>query len=123
MDPTTQYLTLEIAAEVVADFDWPAPYTLEDDLPDGIVMVFPACQLLLAEGFESDVAIKFLPRDTGLDHAVDLDSALHALVSETERAGTPFPRRHDLGLYNDRSLSGSLAKAKHGLHDQCAILL
>jgi hypothetical protein len=118
-----KHLTLEVAAEVVSRFEWPAPYTLEDELPDGIMMIFPACRLLLAEGFEGEVAIRFLVRDTGLPSSVDMDSALNALVSEAERAGAPFPRRSDLGLIRDASHQGSLDRVKNELHDQCAITL
>lgn len=122
MYQSERYMTLEVAAEVVARFAWPAPYVLEDELPDGIVVAFAACRLLLVEGFESDALIKFLPEDTGLDHAIELSAALHAVASEAERAGAPLPRP-DLGLFNDASIPGSLAKLRHGVHDQCAIVL
>ena len=66
------YMTPEVLAEELAKFEWPAPYTLEDDRPDGIAMVFPRCNLYFEEGFESDMELFFLAEDTSLDNAVSL---------------------------------------------------
>ena len=33
------FLTVALLFEVLAEFDWPARYALEDDLPDGVSMM------------------------------------------------------------------------------------
>lgn len=43
------FLTPEVLAEVLAEFPWPAPYTLEDDRPDGIEVRLPRCHLYVTE--------------------------------------------------------------------------
>lgn len=113
------YLTLDVVTDVVAQFDWPAPYELEDELPDGVVMAFPRCHLLFDEGFESEVSIKFLTEDTGLATSLKLSEALLALKSTGFDTGVP----PTLPLIHDRSPHASLAKVKNGLHDQCVIVL
>jgi hypothetical protein len=109
------FLSLEVLEAVASQFEWPAPYTFEDDLPDGIVMVFPACHLYFKEGFEGDMQIVFLEEDTGrprltLDHAL-----LAARATSGEHVAEPV-------LFKDRS-GASLDKVKHGLHDLCALVL
>jgi hypothetical protein len=41
-----KHLTEAVLAEVLAEFEWPAPYTLEDWQPDGIGVLFPTCILV-----------------------------------------------------------------------------
>lgn len=114
------FMTLEVVSEVVSQFDWPASYTLEDDLPDGVVMEFPGCRLFFVEGFEGEISIKFLPRDTGLKTSLTMAEALLGLRSAQAAGVSSGPK---LDLFNDRSPRASLDKVKHGLHDQCVIVL
>jgi hypothetical protein len=108
-------MTVELVAEVVASFDWPAPYVVEDELPDGVVVAFANCCLFFAAGFEGAVSIKFLAQDTGLEASLTLAQALLALG--------PAPAGTDLQLINDVSPRASLQKVRSGLHDECAIVL
>jgi hypothetical protein len=114
-----KFLTMDLLAEVLAEFQWPAPYTLEDELPDGIIVVFPRCRLFFVEGFESEMSLKFLPEDTGLDETVTLKHALVALRSDPERSGAlPEPR-----LINYFSPKASEEKVRNGIRDLCTLVL
>ena len=114
------YLTLDLVSTIVSKYEWPAPYTLEDDLPDGVIMRFPKCSLYFSEGFESDMDLNFLPQDTGTDIVLGFTHALLALVPEAERDPnkplTPV-------LTGDDSPGASLDKVKNGLRDLCTIAL
>jgi hypothetical protein len=112
-----EFMTLDVVTEIVSQFEWPAEYELEDELPDGVLLVFPRCRLLLVEGFESDISIKFVARDTGLSTSLTLGEAL---LSVTGGGPLPEPRPK---LVGDDSPSASLEKVKHGLQDQCALVL
>ena len=114
-----QYMTMEVLSGVLAEFEWPVPYTLEDELPDGIVMSFPRSHLFFVEGFEGDVSLQFLPEDTGTGRAYKLVHALSILVPESERNGSPITPN----LIEDESPYASLDKVKNGLRDLCTIAL
>jgi hypothetical protein len=109
-----EYMTVEVVSEVLSEFEWPAPYTLEDDLPDGIAMVFPKCTLYFVEGFESDMYLEFLAEDTGLDNSVTLKQVLVSM------GGIPTPK---LKVIDDLSRGASLATVKNGLRILCTIIL
>lgn len=106
------FMTLELVASIVAELDWPVPYSLEDWRQDGIAMIFPACTVLFEEGFESEMEAYFLPRDTGLDQAVTI---YHALLPKGD---VEIP-----GLINYFSPEASLEKVQHGVRDLCTTLL
>jgi hypothetical protein len=106
------FMTTTTLAEVLAEYEWPAPYVLEDWLPDGIAMVFPRCELMFVENFESDMTLRFSPDDTGLDERVTL---AHLLVS---MGGRPTP-----GLIHMVAGGASLDKMKNGVRDLCTIML
>lgn len=114
-----RYMTVEVLAEVLAEFEWPASYTLEDWLPDGIVIAFPNSNLFFTEGFEGDVTLKFLPEDTGMDQTLTLEHALLAIGPDPERTGGPLTPN----LINDHSPHASLDKVKNGIRDMCTIML
>ncbi len=110
---------MEVLSEVLSEFEWPAPYTLEDELPDGIVMSFPNCNLFFVEGFESEMTLELPPSETGMDRSMTIEHALLAISADPEGSGgvqTP-------GLINDRSPAASLDKVKNGIRDLCKMLL
>jgi hypothetical protein len=111
-----KFLTVELLSALLEEFTWPEEYTLEDELPDGIFMVFPACNLLFTEGFESEMGLQLVPADTGLDHNVTLAHALQVLRA---RPGAP-PRPT---LINHVSPAASLDKVKNGVRDLCTLAL
>lgn len=111
------FLTPEVLAEVLAEFPWPSPYTLEDDRPDGIEIRLPRCHLYVTEGFESDMQLKFLPESTGLDRSVSVGSALMALREDPIRTLPPPPK-----LIDYFSPGASLEKVKNELRDLFTLL-
>lgn len=114
-----RYLTMQIASEVLSEFEWPTAFKLEDRLPDGIAMAFPRCTVVLSEGFESEMMLRFLPGDTGLKETVTLRHILVALKSVHGREGLPpVP-----ALINDCSPLASLDKVKNGIRDLSMLLL
>jgi hypothetical protein len=113
------YMTMEVLSEVLAEFEWPAPYTLEDDLPDGIIMAFPNCRLYFDEGFESHMRLMFLPEDTGTDKTLTLGHALQTIRSDPDRAELPPTPP----LINDIASSPSVEKVKNGVRDLAMMVL
>ena len=111
------FLTPEVLAEVLAEFPWPAPYTLEDDRPDGIEVRLPRCHLYVTEGFESNMELKFLPESTGLDRSVSVGDALGALREDPNRVLLPRPK-----LIDYFSPGASLDKVKNELRDLFTLL-
>ncbi len=113
-----RYLTEEIVAEAMARYPWPAAYAIDDDLPDGIIVAFPACAIYFSEGFEGDVELEFLPESTGTEAPVTLADALLALIPEHARGSGPLTP----GLSTDYEPSASLQKVRTGVDDICRIL-
>lgn len=111
------FLTPEVLAEVLAEFPWPAPYTLEEDLPDGIEIHLPRCHLYVTEGFESDMDLKFRRESTGLNRSVSIVDALHVLATNPDRVLPPEPK-----LINQFAGHASLDKLKNGVRDLCTLL-
>ena len=111
------FLTPGVLAEVLAEFPWPAPYTLEDDRPDGIEIRLPHCNLYVTEGFESNMDMKFLAESTGLDRSVSVADALAALHNDPGRVLPPRPQLLD--FFSPRA---SLDKVKNELRDLCTLL-
>jgi hypothetical protein len=112
-----KFLTPEVLAEVLAEFSWPGPYTVEDDRPDGIEVRLPKCSFYVSEGFESDMDLTFLPESTGLKEAVPLADALSALRKDSSRTLPPHPT-----LIDYFSPGASLDKVKNELRDLFMLL-
>ena len=110
---------MDALAEVLSEFEWPAPYTLEDDLPDGIVMTFPKCHLYFSEGFESEMLLKFLSEDTGTEENLTLQHALLAIREDPTRSGAMLEPE----LIRDSSPFASLDKVKNGIRNLCTLVL
>ena len=106
-------MTMDVLTEVLVEFEWPAPYTLENWLPDGIAVVFPKCSLFFEEGFESDIELTISAENTDLDKAMKLREILIAMGGV---GNTP-------GLINQFAPTASLDKVKNGIRDICTILL
>lgn len=108
------FLTVDLVAGVLAEFDWPAPYTLEED-EDGVVVRFPHAGLHVIEGFESEMWMTLLGQYSGLDRNVDLVDALVALRAERELPA--------VALIDDPEPFATLSKARNGIRDLCALVL
>ena len=113
-----QYMTSDLMAEELAGFNWPAPYTIEDD-GMGILVSFPACRLYFSEDWEGDVHVQFLSDDTGVDLHLALGHALLVLIPEAERGDEPLAP----GLIGDASIDATEQKVRNGIKDNCTLLL
>lgn len=114
-----RFLTPALVADVVGALAWPAPYELEDWLPDGVALVFPRCTVLVREGFESTAALTFLADELGLAEDVGVGEAVLALRETRAPASLPAPP----ALHADASPRASAAKLRHAIHDQAQLLL
>ena len=112
MPPT--FFTVEVLQEVVSKFEWPAPYTFEDRLPDGIILGFPRCHLLFSEGFESEMSLSFLKSETGRPR-LTMQDAIRALESTGFNVDTPD--------YPPSDGFASLDKVRKELHELCTLAL
>ncbi|MGH1343723.1 MAG: hypothetical protein ACRBN8_19355 [Nannocystales bacterium] len=110
------YLSETAFREVVDTFQWPATYTVESDLPDGMMLKFPLCTLYFAEGPEGDVRLEFLPENTGVKMSLGL---AHAMMVAPPGSDAQGARK----LFRDESPVGSVDKARHGVHDICTTVL
>src|SRR5262249_432771 len=106
-----RFLTPAVLAEVMAEFSWPAPYTLKSDF-DGIEVDLPRCHPYVTEGFESETDLAFLPESTGLDEMVSVGDALRSKIADPNTTMPPEPK-----LINFFSPEASLAKVKNDLRD------
>ena len=119
MNNPPRFLTIDVLSDILKDFQWPTTYELEDDLPDGIVMQFPRCNLYFREGFAGDVEILFLTEDTDTDANISLGEALLVIAPRAERGPGPLTP----GLIDDTSIYGSLEKVQNGIRDLCTIVM
>ena len=83
-----EYLTEAILKSVLDEFEWPEPFTIEDWLPDGILVAFPRCQLFFVEGVDA-IAIEFLSENTGVEAKLTHKHALRAVRSTLDPAKAP----------------------------------
>jgi len=114
-----KFLTVEMASEVLKEFEWPAPYVLEDWLPDGVAMVFPKCTLMFSEGFESDMDLTLSAPDAGADEVVTLTDYLLMLRATTDRESLP----PEPTLIREHIPHASQEKVKIGLRNLAALSL
>ena len=111
-----KYLTPVVLAEVMAEFSWPAPYTLKPDF-DGIEVDLPRCHLYVTEGFESEMDLAFLPESTELDQMVSVGEVLRVLSADPRCALPPEPK-----LINFFGPEASLEKVQNNLSDLFTLL-
>ena len=113
-----QFLTLDLVLQVMAQFDWPAPFSAEDDLPDGVLVKFPACTLYFSDSYDGDIELEFLADSPGLKRGFILADALLALIPESQRGDGPLTP----GLSQTYEPCASLQKVRTGIDDICRIL-
>jgi hypothetical protein len=111
------FLSADVLSEVLAEFSWPAPYTLDDDLPDGIEVRLPRCHLYVSEGFESHMSVKFMADSTGLDRNVAVIDVLVALRADPNRVLPADPP-----LIKYFSPGASLDKVKNEIRDELTLV-
>jgi hypothetical protein len=111
-------LTLEVVSRVASGFAWPAPYSLEDCSPDGVLMKFPMSRFLFAEDSDGDIVVEFLSRDTGrpglqIGHAMLVYWPLDRRDNE---AAAP-------DLLPTNFMGPTEVKAYNGVYNACKIML
>lgn len=111
-----RFMTVELVDQVLREFTWPVPYTLEDCAPDGVAMDFNGGTVMFNEGFEGHVRIKLLAVDIELPRSVTLTEVIGAMRDSGEVPPTPT-------LIGDTSPSTSSDKVKNGIRDQATLLL
>lgn len=113
----TSFLTVDLLRKVASQFDWPCPWELKADLPDGITMQFPKSHLYFREGYDGEIELQFLTVDTQTPSNLKLIHALQALYPPADREPGPLVA----GLIRDFSPQGSEAKVRNQVHDLCKI--
>jgi hypothetical protein len=111
------FLTVELLKKILDEYKWPGPYTLEDELPAGISMLLPKCELFFREGFESDMNVVFPTVANELDYSVDLTEVLLALRSQGALPDVPTPKPVGPPI-----AGASLQKVENELRDVCNLL-
>lgn len=80
MNPSQRYLTISRLSEILAEYDWPDTYTIEDDMPDGIMVAFSRSAFYFVEESDGCIQIRFLPRDTKGHPGLHIGHALMVLA-------------------------------------------
>lgn len=113
------FLNLKTVFRILHEFEWPEPFTLEDEMPDGIVMSFPKSNFVFTEAPDGEVIVKFLCADLGCDESLHLGHALSVLVPESERIeGVATPELDEKTLPFP-----SKEKTEIGIRNACMIIL
>lgn len=113
------FLSMDMMQEELFRFDWPEPYLLEDDLPDGINVAFPQSNFYFTESPDGDIIVEFLSKDTEQVAGLHLGHALLVFVPVSDRGNGPIAP----GLIRNPWPFPSEEKARNGIHDACVIML
>ncbi|WP_212005045.1 hypothetical protein [Chitinophaga sp. HK235] len=115
-DPPT-FLTTELVAEIMAEFEWPASYILEDS---GLMVEvkFPRCTLFIQEGFDSDLELRFSTADTHTRYSLSITHALTYLVPEAEMNPDFKPPKLDTNI----GIFPTLQKVESGTRNLCLLM-
>jgi len=71
-----KYLTQELLQEVLDDIGFKTVFKIEDDLPDGLEVVFSGVSLYVSEYAEGEISIHFLAYEIGTEEDVPFIKAL-----------------------------------------------
>lgn len=112
------FMTMQVLQGILSEFTWPAPYTLEESLPDGIWMLFPQCSIEFTEGFESEIDLRFSVEETQTPYNLTLFHAIQALRADPNYVMPPSPK-----LIKYFSPGASLEKVQAGIRDTCTLVL
>ena len=115
------YMNMQMLAETLSEFDWPEPYQLEDDLPDGIIVAFPKSNFCFTEGPDGDIRVGFLATDTKCESALQLGHALSVLRPQQETG--PTPNRGPISEGMIEWPFPSEEKARNGIRNACGLIL
>jgi hypothetical protein len=115
------YMTMGLLEKTVAEFTWPLPYHLENDLPDGIVLSFPASHFYFREGVDR-IEVEFLSTDTGGYSGLMLFHALSVFVPLSQR-GQGGIASVTPGLTDTEGWSPSKETTQEDIRNLCKIIL
>ena len=86
-----EYISEDLVRAILSEFQWPAEFDVEDELPDGINLAFPKSNWYFIEGIGGRVSVEFLPEDTGEnDVRLTIQDALEILSPEVDTCGYDF---------------------------------
>jgi|GEM_PF-3785205 len=108
------YMTEELLSAALNAFEWPSAFELEDEMPEGINIVFSKSNIFFAEGEEGHISAEFLPENTqepGM--RITIQDALEILAPEVDTRGYDF--FHIPGR-------GSEEKVKAGIEKCCKLI-
>jgi hypothetical protein len=105
-----KYMTERVLANVLGEFDWPATFKMEEDLPDGISIRFEACELYFCEGFETEMTLVITAAGAGVG-AVELGTLIVAVGS------------FDVPSIESQYIEPSLDSLRRNIRNLCKIVL
>ncbi|QDU07353.1 hypothetical protein V202x_07050 [Gimesia aquarii] len=113
------FLSMDLMKEEFSKFDWPEPYRLENELPDGIIVSFPQSNFVFSESPDGDINVKFLPEDTKCENMLQLAHALSVLLPKSDLGDGPITP----GFIEYEWPFPSEKKARIGIHNACTFML
>lgn len=114
-----RFMTMEMLSNVLSEFRWPEKYTLEDDLPDGIIMSFAKSRFVFAEGDGGSIDVRFLPEDTFGQPGLRLAHAIRAYVPGSRGTVSSLTP----GLVDVDRATPSPQTTINGIRNACRIML
>lgn len=111
----TQYISADLIKEALECYQWPAPYQIEDELPEGINVAFPQSNFYFVEGMYGDVSVEFLPDDTGDEQMrFTIQDALEVLTDVDTRGYDFF---HISGAHSEEKVVRDIERCIALIHE------
>ena len=107
----------EVLKEVLAEFKWPISYSIEEDLPDGIEVIFSNCCLYFQESGQGMISVDFV-NDENIGVNYEYNVSIFSVIQILKK------QKH----YNEPKLEGehevytSLEKVKRGIRNECVLI-
>jgi len=119
MDSQASFLTPSLLQEIVAEFQWPIDYRIEDNDPDGVIMEFPDCGLIFSEDCDGGVDVRFFAEQTKTNYNLRIFHAMQVFVPENKRTNGKIPGLNTIPI---RSPFPLLENTTNGIRNACTIL-
>ncbi len=119
MDSQVSFLTPILLEKIVAEYQWPIDYTIEDDDPDGVIMEFPNCGLIFSDDCDGGVDVRFFPEHTNTSYNLHIFHAMQVFVPENKRSNGKIPGLKAIPI---SSPFPSLDNTTNGIRNACTIL-
>ena len=119
MFDSPRFLNTKVFTEVLSKFEWPEPFTIQDESPDGIILSFERSNFVFSESPDGDVVVGFLSEDTKCDLSLHIGHAMSIVVPESSRInGIATP-----GLIDEGMPFPSQEKVENSIHNAFTIIL